>query len=204
MIAHHTGGSALAIRGKGGLLAAVVLLAGCISLGGKVPDKLITLTADASAPAGEMKVGPDARAIVVYDPEASRMLDVTRVPVRINGSTVAYLKDAVWVDKPARLFRGVLAETIRAKAGRLAVEPGEYDVKDNLELTGRLLDMGYDARDQAVVLRFDAVLEDSQGEVRSRRFEAVVPGIPAEAAAVAPALNEAANEVAEQVAEWVG
>jgi len=205
MIGGGTGGIAVAIRMRGTLLAACLLLAGCVSFGGgKAPDRMISLTADSTAPAGDMLPGAEGGAIVVLDPETTRVLDVTRVPVQVDSSTVAYLQDAVWVDRPARLFRGVLAETIRAKTGRLVVEGGEFDIKQKQVLSGRLLDMGYDARDQAVVVRFDAMIEDAEGEVRSRRFEAVVPGIAAEAAQVAPALNEAANEIAAEVADWVG
>lgn len=199
----------MAIRMKGTLLAASLLLpglllAGCGGLGAKMPDQLINLTALVSAPPGEVMVGPAERAIIVHSPETSRMMNVTRVPVRVDASTVTYLKNAVWVARPARLFRGVLAETIRAETGRLVLETGEYDIKGRQELTGQLLDMGYDARDQAVVVRYDAVLKNAQGEVRSRRFEAVVSGVAAKAAEVAPALNEAANIIAIEVAAWVG
>jgi len=200
MMANRMKGTKLAAS----LLLPGLLLAGCVSFGGKLPDQLISLTAQVSAPAGEMKAGPDARAIIVHDPETTRLLDVTRVPVKVNESTIAFLKDAVWADRPARLFRGVLAETIRARTGRLVVETGEFDITDKQELTGRLIEMGYDAREQAVVVRFDAMLEDAQGEVRSRRFESVIPGVAAEASTVAPALNEAANAVAAEVAEWIG
>ncbi|MDG2002528.1 MAG: ABC-type transport auxiliary lipoprotein family protein [Novosphingobium sp.] len=194
----------MAIRTIGTLIAASLLLAGCISFGAKLPDQLINLTAQASAPAGEMAASSGAQAIVVRDPETSRMLDVTRVPVQVDASTVAYLEDAVWVERPARLFRAVLAETIRAKGGRMVIEQSDVDMAGKQVLSGRLLFLGYDARDQAVVLRYDALLEASDGEVKTRRFESVIPGIPAEATAVAPALNEAANEVAADVAEWVG
>lgn len=203
MTAGETGGTELAIRAKGIVLAASLSLAGCVSLGAPVPDQLISLTAETSAPAGDLQTGPAAPAIVVLDPEVGRVLDVTRVPVQVDASTIAYLQDAVWVDRPARLFRSVLAETIRARTGRLVIEAGEFDIKQKNVLTGRLLDMGYDARSQAVVVRFDAMLEDAQGEVRSRRFEALIQGIPPQPAAVAPALNEAANRVAAEIAEWV-
>jgi cholesterol transport system auxiliary component len=42
------------------------------------------------------------------------------------------------------------------------------------------------------------------GRVQTRRSESRVPGVAAEANAVAPALNQAANQVASEVAEWVG
>jgi len=194
----------VAICKKGLVIALSLSLAGCVGLSGKVPSRLISLTPDTTAPAGDLRSGEASRAVIVLDPETSRVLDVTRVPVQVNASTVAYLQDAVWADRPARLFRSVVAETIRARTGRLVVEAGEFDINEKQILSGQLLNMGYDARDQAVVVRFDAILEDSQGEVRSHRFEAVVPGIASEAAAVAPALNEAANEVAVQIADWVG
>ncbi|MCX7863660.1 MAG: ABC-type transport auxiliary lipoprotein family protein [Novosphingobium sp.] len=194
----------MAIRARGIVPAMSLLLAGCVSLGAPVPDQLFSLTAEARAPAGDLYSSPAAPAIVVLDPEVGRALDVTRVPVQVDESTIAYLQDAVWVDRPARLFRSVLAETIRARTRRLVIEAGEFDIKQKNVLTGRLLDMGYDARNQAVVVRFDAMLENAEGDVRSRRFEAVIAGVPAQPATVAPALNEAANRVAAEIAEWLG
>ncbi|MDE8652633.1 ABC-type transport auxiliary lipoprotein family protein [Novosphingobium album (ex Liu et al. 2023)] len=183
---------------------ACLTLAGCVSLGGKTPDLLLRLTAENRADAGTESGGRLADAIVVYDPAADRRLDVLRVPVQVDASSVAYLKDASWVEKPARQFRGLLAETLRAKSQRLVVEGGDVEVSGKPQtLGGRLLDMGYDARDQSVIVRFDAVLEAGDGMSRIKRFEARVPGVAAEAAAVGPALNRAANDVAVQVAAWV-
>ena len=192
--------------GKTGMvIAASVLLAGCVSLGGggDPPEQLITLTPDATAPAGDFAGGAVSSAIVVLDPDTDRRLDVTRVPVQIDTSSLAYLEDAVWVEKPARQFRRLLAETIRAKGGRVVVEGSDVEVAGKTFLSGRLIDMGYDAQVQAVVVRYDGLLEGEGGTIRSRRFEAEVVAIPAEASAVAPALNEAANDVAAQVADWV-
>lgn len=183
-------------------LAMVVVLPGCVSLGGKAPDMLIMLTPDESAPAGPMAGGQADNAIVVLDPDADRRIDVDRVPVQINASSVAYLKDAVWVERPTRQFRRLLAETVRAKADRIVLEGTDFEVKGKTTVAGRLSQMGYDAVRQTVVVRYDAVVEDD-GAVRTRRFEAEVPGIPASAAAVGPALNEAANTVAKEAAAWI-
>lgn len=185
-------------------LAAAVALGGCVKLGSKVPDQLIRLTPQTAAPAGAIGAGRFADAIVVVDPAADRRLDVQRVPVQVDAATVAYLKDATWVEKPARQFRRLLAETIRAKGGRLVVEGDDYDVAGRIVLSGRLLDMGYDVASRSAVVRFDALRENADGSVQSQRFEATVPGVAPKANAVAPALNRAANEVAAQVAEWVG
>ena len=64
--------------------------------------------------------------------------------------------------------------------------------------------MDYDADSSSAVVRFDAVLVDADSKVRTKRFEAVVNGVPAKAGAVGAALNEAANKVAGEVADWVG
>ena len=187
------------------LAAALALsLGGCLSLGGKAPDQLFSLTAASSAPAGAMGSGRSADALVVLDPDVDRRLDVQRVPVQVDDTTVAYLEDAVWVERPARLFRRLLAETIRAKGGRLVLEGSDDETGGSVTLSGRLVDLGYDARSQSAVVRYDALREDSAGNIVARRFESVVPGISPDAASVAPALNRAANDVAAQVAEWVG
>jgi cholesterol transport system auxiliary component len=180
------------------------LLGGCLSFGGKVPDQLISLTAQDSAPAGSSATGSLADALIVLDPETDRRIDVQRVPVQIDDANVAYLKDAQWVEKPSRQFRRLLAETLRARGGRLVLEAGEAQAQGKTTLSGRLVDLGYDARSQSVVVRFDAMRHETGGGVTTRRFEATVPGVSANAKAVAPALNRAANDVAKQVADWIG
>ena len=139
-----------------GLLA--LGLSGCVSLGGgKAPPTLLTLTADNLAPAGRTLGGRAAEALVVMEPEADRRLAVTRVPVQLDNANVAYLKDAVWVERPTRLLRGLLAETMRAKGNRLVIEDDQAEARGSLHLSGRLVEMGYDARNMSVIVRFDAV-----------------------------------------------
>lgn len=195
--------------GHGLLAAAAALaltggLAGCVSLGTKPPDQLLKLTAEDSAPAGATSSGQLSDAIVVLDPESDRGLDVLRVPVKVDNSSVAYLKDALWVEKPTRQFRSLLAETLRARTGQLVVEGGDFEVTGKTLIGGRLLQMGYDAQRSAVVVRFDAVrTERGNGPLQTRRFEAVVNGVEAKAGPVGVALNQAANDVARQVADWI-
>jgi cholesterol transport system auxiliary component len=185
-------------------VAAVLALAGCISLGGKVPDRLLNLTAASTAPAGATASGSSATALTVLDIEAPQELDVARVPVRISGSSLAYLKGAQWVEKPVRLFERLLSDTIRAKGNRLVVSGTGLESSAATKLTGTLAAMDYDAAQGAAVVRFDAVLQSGDRQIQTRRFESVVTGVPAEAGAVGDALNRAANEVAAQVADWVG
>jgi cholesterol transport system auxiliary component len=179
-------------------------LAGCLSLGADVPDQLLTLTPARAAPAGSGSTAPKDAALAVLEPSAAQRLNVTRVPVQMSDSTLAYLQDAVWVERPARLFQNLLVETIRAKGNRLVVREGDLGYSAVTNLSGELLDMGYDVATGSVVVRYDGVLQLPDGRVQTRRFESRVPGVPADAVSVGPALNQAANQVADEVAEWVG
>jgi cholesterol transport system auxiliary component len=190
---------------KRALLPAILAipLAGCLSLGADPPPSLLTLTAASTVPAGGSTTAQASSALAVLEPNTEQRLNVTRVPVQTSDSSLAYLKDAVWVEKPARLFQSLVAETIRAKGNRLVVREGDLGYNAVTTLSGQLLDMGYDVATGTVVVRYDGVLQRADGQVQTRRFESRVPAA-AEAAAVGPALNQAANQVASEVAEWVG
>lgn len=186
----------LALGGAAGLLS------GCISLSPELPESLLTLQAESTIPAGAGATGSEASALAVIEPEVAQRLNVTRVPVQVTDSEVAYLQDALWVERPARLFRRLLAETIRARGDRLVVDHNDPAIVAGTRLRGSLREFGYDARSSSVIVRYDAVI-DAGGDLQTRRFEASVGGVPAEAGAVGDALNSAANDVARQVAEWV-
>lgn len=178
-------------------------LAGCISFGEDPPESLLTLTPTASAPAGDAVRSDSATAIAVIEPGAPQSLDVTRVPVQVTDTQIAYVQDAVWVERPARLFQRLLAETIRTRSGRVVVDGEDPAVPTTIQLHGTLRDFGYDARTGSVVVRFDAVRGGEGGSITTRRFESSVPGVVAEAGPVGDALNRAANDVAVQVADWI-
>lgn len=184
----------------------LLALAGCVSLGGgggKMPRFLLTLSADKPVAAGTQTSGTAATTIVIAEPDTSQKLAVARVPVQVDDTSVAYLVDAAWVERPSRLFRNLLAETLRTRTTMLVLEDSQTAGPGGQRLGGQLVDMGYDARSQSVVVRYDALRTLPDGTVQSRRFEAVVPGVPPKAEFVGPALNKAANDVARQVAEWL-
>ncbi len=110
-------------------LAPALLLGGCLSFGGEAPDSLLTLTPAATAPAGESAASDRGTALAIVPFEATKALDVTRVPVQVTDTELAYLQDAFWVDRPARLFGQLVAETIRSQNGRVVVDgddPGRW------------------------------------------------------------------------------
>ena len=187
------------------LLLAPLLLAlgGCISLGGEPPASLLTLSPETRAPAGPGISGTERPVIAVLGIDTPAKLDVLRVPVAVTDTELAYLQEAFWVEKPARLFRRLVGETIRARGQAMVVDGDATATLATVSLRGTLTEMGYDAVSSSAVVRFDAVRIDREGKVTTRRFEARETGVVAEAKAVGAALNVAANRVAAEVADWV-
>lgn len=189
------------------LLAGVPLLlalSGCISLGGPPPESLLTLNPEARAPVGAGVDASSERPVIAVLPiDTPAKLDVLRVPVAVSDTELAYLQEAFWVEKPARLFRRLLGETIRARGDAMVIDGDTIAALATVTVRGTLIDMGYEASGSAAVVRFDAVLVDPEGRTTSRRFEARETGVPADARAVGAALNRAANTVAGEVADWV-
>lgn len=187
------------------LVALPLLLAlpGCISLGGPPPESLLTLSPETRAPVGAGVSGADRPVIAVLAIDTPAKLDVLRVPVAVSDTELAYLQEAFWVEKPARLFRRLVGETIRSRGKAMVLDGDDTATLATTTLRGTLIDMGYEASTSAAVVRFDAVRLDGEGKVTTRRFEARETGVPAEGRAVGAALNRAANTVAGEVADWV-
>jgi cholesterol transport system auxiliary component len=184
-------------------LAAALALSGCLSFGPKVPPTLMRLTADAEL-ATSSRTSPPAEAITVVPPTAPAELNTPRVPVRTGATSVAYVKDAQWVEAPSILFARLLSETIAAKSGRVVLDPKQFTFDPGQRLTGTLQTFGLDADRMEAVLVYDAAVLRGKDAVETRRFEARVPVAALDAANAPAALNRAANQVAAEVAAWVG
>lgn len=188
-----------------GLLVGLGLLSACVSFGGAEPPPfLLSLTSDTQVDAGAVRVGPRAGALVVRLPSTPQKLNTLRVPVQTSATGIAYLKDATWVDKPARLFQGLLTETIAAKNDRLVLTPLQAQGKADTYLSGELVSFGLDGPSLTVNVTYDAVKMREGEPLEKRRFEVREKVFAAEAGPVGEALNSAANKVALEVADWVG
>jgi cholesterol transport system auxiliary component len=183
-------------------LVALGLLSGCISIGPEAPDSLLTLTARAEPAPGDTGRGAQT-ALILDEFAAEARIAAPRVPVRMENARIAYLTDATWVERPPRLFQRMLAETIRARSGRLVIDEDTFALEGPERLTGTLREFGYDARTGSVVVVVDAMLMSEAGGVEGRRFRAERPGVPAEGVPVGAALDDAANEVATAIADWL-
>ena len=187
-------------RGAGAALL-LTLLSGCFG-GAKVPNELMTLTADQSRPVAQPRSAGAGEAITVAIPSVPQALRTRRVPVYISETGVQYLKDAMWVENPGNLFGRLIGEVISARTGRVVLDPQQYSADPGTRLTGQLLRFGLDPATMQVVALYEGVIARDTG-VTTNRFEARVPVTATTPAAVAPALNQAANDVAEQVSAWI-
>lgn len=180
-------------------------LAACISFGAKPPPSLLTLNPASSIAVGDTQSSSAAKTITIGVPQVPQELATGRVPVHSGGLAIAYIKDAQWVENPARLFARLLADTVTAKTGRVVLSNRQSQADPGARLTGELRMFGIDSNTNEAVVTFDASLMRSEDPVfEKRRFEARVPVTAIEPAAAGAGLNQAANQVAAQVAEWVG
>jgi cholesterol transport system auxiliary component len=185
---------------------AAVTLSGCIGLGGKTPPFLLTLDADAAPTAGTARTASDAATLTILIPTAPQKLRTPRIPVQQDEASVAYVKDAQWVEAPQRLFQRLVSETVAARTSRVVLDEGQYLTAPGEQLAGQLMDFGVDARANEAVVVYQAMLVSAGGKsVTQRRFEVREPiAGKIEAKPVGEALTAAANKVAVEVADWLG
>ena len=181
-------------------------LSACFSLGGKPPPFLLTLDADAVPSAGAARTAAEASTLTILIPTAPQKLRTQRIPVQQDGASVAYVKDAQWVEAPQRLFQRLVSETVAARTNRVVLDEGQYLTAPGEQLAGQLMEFGVDARTGEAVVVYQAMLVAAGGKtVTQRRFEArEAIGGRVEARPVGEALKTAANKVAGEVAAWLG
>lgn len=182
-------------------------LSACVSLGGKPPESLLSLSSAAQVAANDARTAQAGEAITIHVPVVPQALASNRVLVMSGATALAYVKDAVWAEPPARLFQRVVAETVAAKTGRVVLDVRQLALDQGTQVTGTLSTFGIDpdagTAGQAVVI-YDAAMTSDHGKtVHTRRFEARVPVGEIKPDSVGRALNAAANKVAEDVAGWI-
>ncbi|NML90712.1 MULTISPECIES: ABC-type transport auxiliary lipoprotein family protein [unclassified Sphingobium] len=182
-----------------------LMLAGCVSFGGKPPERLLSLNATQKVAPGTLRSASAGTAITVADPEAPKMLDTVRVPVITSPTSVAYVTKVQWADTPRHLFQKLLAETIAATSNRIVLDPGQYSADSGQRLMGELVDFGVDEASNSAVVTYDALLAGPGGTaIAKQRFTATAPiGGKIDANNVGGPLNAAANKVAADVAAWL-
>lgn len=177
-------------------------LAGCVSFGAKAPRQLLTLNATDAVAIGVTRTTANGQTVTILSPSVPAAIAAPRVPVYRGDIAIAYVKDAAWIDSPARLFQRLLSETVAAKTGRIVVDLRQSTGDPGLRIQGTLLKFGIDEARSEAVVTYDAVIV-REAELDSRRFERRVRVDVIDALTVGPALNTAANGVASDVADWI-
>lgn len=187
-------------------IAALALpLGACISIGGagEAPSQLLTMTSVSQSETGTVFKNDNGQSLVIMTPRTNRVTDNVRVPVYMGDSAIAYVKEAVWVEKPASLLQTMFSDTMSAR-NILVLNPVQAAGGENVTyLTGDLSMFGYDEYANNVVVRYDAVLKSKDGTVVKKRFKSRESVSVVEARPVAAALNDASNNLSKDLADWV-
>lgn len=181
----------------------LLALPGCISFGEDPPPFLLTLSPEQTVQAGASRTAAAGQPITIDEPLIPQKLSTNRLAVNTGETTVAYFPNTQWTDTPNALFRDLVSEVVAARTGRVVLDPRQYTSAPGLVVGGQLHEFGYDAASGQVVIRYDAVINEGSGSVRTRRFEAREPVSVEEAQYLAQALNRAANRVAAEVSDWI-
>lgn len=185
--------------------ATALALSGCsLGLSSTPPPFLLTLTPDArpEANAGILVQGDDR--LTITTPLVPQAIATTRLPVAQGQTALAFIKNAVWVEPPARLFQRLLAETVRLRTGRIVLDPRQFSMETGATLSGQLLRFDIEERGAQAVVIYDATISGERDRpVRTRRFEARVPAGSIDAKSAGRALNKASNQIANDVADWL-
>ncbi|MCW2336413.1 cholesterol transport system auxiliary component [Sphingobium sp. B2D3A] len=200
-----TSGAAMRKAARAALITGLLIsAAGCVKFGAEPPDRLLAIASTATVPAGVSASSASESALFIDVPNVPKALATPRVAVRENSTSFAYVKDAIWVDTPARQFQSLLSETIRSRSNILVLDPGQYLARTGYILNGDLVEFGIDATRREAVVTFDATMLSPDGlTVTRQRFTASAPVSRIDADGVAPAISAAANDVANAVATWV-
>ncbi len=186
-------------------LTAALLLSGCISFAAAPPPSLLTLTPDSPLATGQTSNSATAATILIQLPSVPASLASARVPVQTTPTEIAYVKEAIWSEPPARLFARLLADTIGSQTGRVVLTPAQSMLDPGARLGGELRSFGLDAATGDAVVTYDATLiRGGSTSFEKRRFEAREPVGSVTPQTTGLAINRAANRVAAEVATWVG
>lgn len=187
------------------ILLAFMPLGACITLVGKPPEMLLTLSSSTAPEVGSTLDSKTAKTITLQVPVVPAAIAGPRVPVMTGSTSIAYVKGAVWSEPPARLFARLLADTVAAKTGRVVLSNQQSFADPGARLSGELRTFGIDADHSQAVVAFEGTLvRDGQKTFEKRRFEAREPVGAITPEGAGAALNRAANRVAADVADWVG
>ena len=188
------------------LFLSIFCLSACVNLGKKSapPPFLMTLEPTIFPATGSELRAQTGTSLAITEPSVPQKLRTTRIPVTLADNNVAYVKGVVWIERPSRLFRRLVAATVAAKHNRIILGESKNITVSSERLSGHLIDFGIDARSKEAVIIYQASLVTNGGKlIVQRRFETREPVSKIETRAISKALNGAANMMAADVSDWL-
>lgn len=187
----------------GGVLAALLLVSGCVSFGGS-SDPLDTF--ELTAPPPPADDGRKSRSqLLITEPTALKSLDSDRIVIKPTSSAIEYLAGSQWADRLPRIVQARLVEAFQL-SGRVGGvgRPGEGLAIDYQIIADiRAFEVRLEGDDRAVVELFVRVLNDRNGVVAgSRLFSQTAPVNGTGNRAFVSALDRAFVGAAGEIVSW--
>jgi cholesterol transport system auxiliary component len=192
----------IAMKSLAGVLL-VSLLAGCSILPkAEVPD--VYLLPAAKAPTGTGT--PVAWTLRVTTPQASGLVDSSRIVVVPDGDRITTYKASRWSDRAPQLVRDRLIDTFRSDGRVPAVSNDDTNLHADRELDGQLRSFQsvYENGAPVAVVRYDAQLVDAADHriLATKSFEVREPAGSKDVPQVVAAFGRASDALAADVVAW--
>ena len=179
------------------------MLAGCSILPkAEVPDVYLLPTAKASPGTG----APVAWTLRVTTPQASGLVDSSRIVVVPDGDRITTYKASRWSDRAPQLLRDRLIDTFRGDGRVPAVSNDDTNLHADRELDGQLRSFQsvYENGAPVAVVRYDAQLVDAADHriLATKSFEVREPAGSKDVPQVVAAFGRASDALAAEVVAW--
>lgn len=189
-------------RTAGGALL-LSLLAGCSILPkAEVPNVYLLPSAKMPAATGAQV----SWTLRVTTPQASGLIDSSRIAVVPGQDTITTYKASRWSDRAPTLLRDRLVDTFRADGRVPAVSNDDTNLHADRELDGQLrsFQSEYENGGPVAVVRYDVQLVDAANHriLATKNFEVREPAAGKEVPQVVAAFGRASDALAAEVVAW--
>lgn len=189
----------------GTLLASLALASACSILPKAEPQDVYRLPA-AHSPGSATRAPAVSWSLRVSKPQASDVLNSSRIAVIPQGDLISSYKASRWTDRAPMLLRNRLLDGF-AEDGRVQLlSTDDANLQTDLELAGNLqaFQTEYQGNGVQVVIRLDALLVrgSDQRIVASKRFEVRQPLSDVQVPGVVSGFGRAGDDLTRQVIAW--
>ena|ERR1700754_230819 len=179
------------------------LLAGCSILPkAEVPNVYLLPSAKLPAATGT----PVKWTLRVTTPQASGLIDSSRIAVVPGQDTITTYKASRWSDRAPTLLRDRLVDTFRADGRVPAVSNDDTNLHADRELDGQLrsFQSEYENGGPVAVVRYDVQLVDAADHriLATKNFEVREPAAGKDVPQVVAAFGRASDTLAAEVVAW--